>query len=285
MRGLLARPAKRQVPEQLMNEELTERLFVLGSSGGLDLASINLQRGRDHGLPGAPAPLLPAPAWAAGRPLRASSIGSGVSDPRPPSRALVRPRGAPSGTIGGAGAVREQEGQWSGLACTGQFDSHCRPVGAPHRPQAGTLLSHRWPIPWPLWGREPSSQAGPRCSSTCCAHSNPIPSICPNGPHCSRRPALTPCPRGLSSWGPRGSAVWSALLAMQGLLPAGPPVQTCLSPGALLQVRAHPHTPLSRTPPGSQVIGQDTCCSGLSLKAPGGRILTTAQYGVFRLCL
>uniref|UniRef100_M3YLC0 EGF-like domain-containing protein n=1 Tax=Mustela putorius furo TaxID=9669 RepID=M3YLC0_MUSPF len=51
VRDLLARQAKRQMLEQLMNEEQTERLFVLGSSGGLDLASINLQRG-DHGLPG-----------------------------------------------------------------------------------------------------------------------------------------------------------------------------------------------------------------------------------------
>lgn len=59
VRGLLARPAKLQAPGQLMSEELTERLLVLSPAGAFDLASLNLQRGRDHGLPGQP-PSCPA---------------------------------------------------------------------------------------------------------------------------------------------------------------------------------------------------------------------------------
>ncbi|XP_038056702.1 peroxidasin homolog isoform X2 [Patiria miniata] len=52
LRGLYTSPLKEPKPDEMMNTELTERLFQMAHEIALDLASLNIQRGRDHALPG-----------------------------------------------------------------------------------------------------------------------------------------------------------------------------------------------------------------------------------------
>ncbi|XP_040014373.1 eosinophil peroxidase [Xiphias gladius] len=52
LRGLIARPAKLNTQDHMMVDALRERLFQFVQHLALDLGSLNMVRGRDHGLPG-----------------------------------------------------------------------------------------------------------------------------------------------------------------------------------------------------------------------------------------
>ncbi|XP_033832017.1 eosinophil peroxidase isoform X2 [Periophthalmus magnuspinnatus] len=52
IRGLINRPAKLNTQDHMLVDALRERLFQFVQHLALDLGSLNMQRGRDHGLPG-----------------------------------------------------------------------------------------------------------------------------------------------------------------------------------------------------------------------------------------
>lgn len=52
LRGLVGRPAKLNTQDHMMVDALRDRLFQFVEHMALDLGALNMQRGRDHGLPG-----------------------------------------------------------------------------------------------------------------------------------------------------------------------------------------------------------------------------------------
>ncbi|XP_044031100.1 eosinophil peroxidase-like isoform X3 [Siniperca chuatsi] len=52
LRGLIGRPAKLNTQDHMMVDAIRDRLFQFVRRLALDLGSLNMQRGRDHGLPG-----------------------------------------------------------------------------------------------------------------------------------------------------------------------------------------------------------------------------------------
>ncbi|CAM4730430.1 unnamed protein product [Leuciscus chuanchicus] len=52
LRGLIGRPAKLNTQDHMMVDALRERLFAFTKHIALDLAALNMQRGRDHAIPG-----------------------------------------------------------------------------------------------------------------------------------------------------------------------------------------------------------------------------------------
>ena len=52
IRGLMGRPAKLNVQKPTLVDALRERLFQFVEHLALDLGSLNMQRSRDHGIPG-----------------------------------------------------------------------------------------------------------------------------------------------------------------------------------------------------------------------------------------